>query len=243
VYGIRTLRNGSYTRTGIADSRAPDPLEPNETTDAAKGAYRIEYHIRSLHLALQQPVYLELRCEAADLMPRLARVALPYGVYVYSGGGADGLKPKKQAAKRAAHRGVPTIIGHLADYDEDGGDIADAFAEDAVAFADWHREYEEASGSLTIERLGLTLAQAQEHDLLDADGKAELDGLPVFVLDSLVRDWIESHLDPDIARTVIQAEPKMRAAVVRHLQRIMKKQPSFAQPDTDEDWAWARRQS
>ena len=32
-------------------------------------------------------------------------------------------------------------------------------------------------------RLGLTLRQAQEHDLLDADGKAELDGLPVPALE------------------------------------------------------------
>ena len=68
-------------------------------------------------------------------MPRIARVALPYGVHVYSGSGMDGLKPKKEAAERAAWRDVPTIIGHLADYDEHGGNIADAFAEDAIAFA------------------------------------------------------------------------------------------------------------
>jgi hypothetical protein len=32
----------------------------------------------------------------------------------------------------------------------------------------------------------------------------------------------------------------MRAEVVRHIQRIVKKQPSLTQPDTNEDWAWAR---
>jgi hypothetical protein len=47
----------------------------------------------------------------------------------------DGLKPKKEAAERAAQREVPTLIGHLADLDTAGGDIADAFAEDALAFA------------------------------------------------------------------------------------------------------------
>jgi hypothetical protein len=52
----------------------------------------------------------------------------------------DGLKPKKQAAYRAAWRDVPTIIGHLADYNKAGGNIADAFAEDSKAFCDWHRE-------------------------------------------------------------------------------------------------------
>jgi hypothetical protein len=226
----------------IADSRMPDPLAPTETSDAVNAAHVIASYIRRLWLARQagQPAYLELRCEAADLMPRVGRVALPYGVHVYSGGGSDGLKPKKEAAERAARRGVPTIIGHLADYDEDGGDIADAFAEDALAFTDWHRDNEDASGSLTIERLGLTLAQAREHELLDDDGKAELDGLPVAALDSLVRNWVEKYLDPDIARAVIQAEPKMRTEVARHAQRIVKKQPSLTQPDTDEDWAWAR---
>jgi hypothetical protein len=46
----------------------------------------------------------------------------------------DGLKPKKEAAERAARRSVPTLIGHLADCDLKGGDIHDAFAEDAIAF-------------------------------------------------------------------------------------------------------------
>jgi hypothetical protein len=209
----------------ISDSRAPDPLAPNETEDAEMEAWAIAGSIERLWLARQagQPVYLELRCEAEDLMQRIARVALPYGVHVYSGSGADGLKPKKEAATRAARRAVPTIIGHIADYDRHGGDIADAFAEDAIAFCDWHHEYECYDGSLSIERLALTREQALEHDLLDRDGKAEVDGLPVPVLDALVRDWIEANSDPDIREAVIEAEPKMHADVARHLQRIMKK--------------------
>ena len=84
----------------ISDSRAPDPLGPNETEDAEMEAWAIAGSIERLWLARQagQPVYLELRCEAEDLMQRIARVALPYGVHVYSGSGADGLKPKKEAA-------------------------------------------------------------------------------------------------------------------------------------------------
>ena len=45
---------------------------------------------------------------------------------------------------------------------------------------------------------------------------------------------------PGIARAVIQAEPKMRTEVVRHIPRIVKKEPLLTQPDIDEDWAWAR---
>ena len=158
-------------------------------------------------------------------MPRVARVASPYGVPVYSGSGMDGLKPKKEAAARAARRSVPTIIGHLADYNVAGGNIADAFAEDAIEFANWHREEEDAPGSVSVVRLALIREQALEHDLLDRDGKAELDGLPVPVLDGIVRDWIEANSDPDIRQAVIESEPKLHADVVRHLKRILKETP------------------
>ena len=59
-------------------------------------------------------------------------------MWVYSARVAIRLKPKKEAAKRAAERTVPTLIGHLGDRDEDGNDIHDAFAEDGSAFTEWH---------------------------------------------------------------------------------------------------------
>jgi hypothetical protein len=203
----------------ISDSRAPEPLAPNEITDPELEATAIAAEIEALVNRRQagQKVYLEIRCEAADLMPRIARVALPYGVHVYSGGGYDGLKPKKEAAARAAWRDVPTKIAHLTDWNEYGRAIAVAFEEGAIAFCDWHREYKDAPGSLSVERLGLTKAQAKAHDLLDADGDAELDGLPVPALDKLVKDWIKSNSKASIRRKVIEAEPEMRLEVARHV--------------------------
>ena len=100
----------------ISDGRAPDPITPLEAPDADAAAHTVARYISNQMLARQR-VYLELRCEAQDLMPRIARVALPYGVTVHSGGGMDGLKPKKEAPERAAGRKVLTFIGHLADYD------------------------------------------------------------------------------------------------------------------------------
>ena len=132
------------------------------------------------------------------------------------------------------------MIGHLADYDTEGGDIADAFAEDAIAFSKWHREHESAPGSLSIVRLGLTRKQAQDHDLLDADGgqnrwsTCACARCPGARLD-------RNNLDPVIARSVVAAEPKIREDVARIAQRLVKKQSSSEQPDTGgEDWAWAR---
>jgi hypothetical protein len=238
--GERLVREG-----WISDARMPDPLTPTETVSARQAAENVAAYLRDLCLARQagQPVYLELRCEAQDLMQRIARVAHPYGVHVYSGSGSDGLKPKKEAAERAAGRNVPTIVGHLADLDDDGGDIADAFAEDAYAFTEWHRDYEGAKGSFDMKRLALTRKQALAHDLLDADGHAEVDGLPVPVLDAIVRRFIEAHLDPEIARAVVQAEPRMRTEAARLAMRRIKQNGGGAGNDQSSggaDWSWAR---
>jgi hypothetical protein len=206
----------------IADSRTPDPDEPFEFADAAAAADYVNSILGEMWLVRQagQPVYLELRCESQDLVPRVARIARPYGVPVYSGSGADALKPKKDAAKRAASRDVPTLIGHLADYDRAGGDIADAFYEDARAFNQWHIENEGAKGELHIDRIALTRDQAVAHDLLDSKGKAEIDGLPVTVLDGIVREFIKSNLYLDVLEEVIKAEPRMRARGVQRLRRL-----------------------
>jgi hypothetical protein len=208
----------------IADSRSPDPITPSETADAQEAAQTIVTYLKNLWLTRQagQSVYLEIRCEAADLMPRIARIAEPYGVPVHSGGGMDGLKGKKDAAQRAAERQVPTLVGHLADYDRAGGDIRDAFAEDVIAFVDWHFDYKGASGSVDIIRLGLTREQAIAHDLLDDDGKAELDGLPVPVLDALVVVFIETYMDLSILEAVKRAEPQMRAEAAKIALRLLK---------------------
>ena len=71
---------------------------------------------------------------------------------------------------------------------------------------------------------------------------AEIDGLPVAVLDALVREFIESHLDPAIQRTVVQADPKMRAEVVALISGTPPEDDDeINPPDTGEDWAWARQ--
>ena len=203
----------------ISDAHAPDPTGPSEVSDANQAAHIVLSYLDNLWLARQagQKIHLELRCEAADLIPRIVRIARPYGVWVYSGGGMDGLKPKKEAAERAAERKVPTIIGHLGDFDEAGGNIYNAFKEDVCAFVDWHREFQGAQGSLDVKRLALTRDQAVDHDLLDSHGKAELDGLPVPVLDAIVIKFIESHMDLKILKAVKNAEPAMRRAAIRLL--------------------------
>jgi hypothetical protein len=124
-------------------------------------------------------------CEAEELQPRLYRIAHEYGVKVYSGAGFDGLKGKRAFAERAMEREVPTVVLDVGDRDNHGENIFNAAAEDAVAWAG------DIGDQLSFRRIALTQAQAEEHDLLDAGGKAEVDALPVPVLDRLLIGAIE----------------------------------------------------
>ena len=107
---------GSYARIGWQTPDAPHPSSPGAETPNAAAARAVRACIRDLQLAgaSRTTLHLEIRCEAADLSPRIARAGAAYGVHVHSGGGMDGLKPKKEAAERAAQREVRTLIGHLA---------------------------------------------------------------------------------------------------------------------------------
>lgn len=148
-----------------------------------------------------QDVFVEVWCEAADLSGRLAVVADPYGVPVYSGGGFDGLKGKRAAAARAASRSVPTIALQIGDFDVHGGWIFGAVAEDAAAWVPSYLPDAPSSRSgpwtyrsgaervtlhdgdetvlLDVRRFAVTEAQIEAGLAeLDDDGKAEADQLP-----------------------------------------------------------------
>lgn len=162
-----------------------------------------------------QPVHIEILCEAEDLIPRLARIANPYGVEVYSGAGYGGLKGKRSFAERAQARGKPTVVLNISDRDKDGDAIYVAVAEGSVAWAgnvgavfelDWYEEAADQAalgkrvlrlgdacrGAIFFMRFALTEAQAADLGLLDADGKAEVDGAPVEVMDGWITEAIRA---------------------------------------------------
>ncbi len=68
--------------------------------------------------------------------------------------------------------------------------------------------------------------------------------MPVPVLDAMVRGFIESHLDRDIARKVVRAEPRMRAAAARLALREIRAPGAERQTahaaSGGEDWSWGR---
>jgi hypothetical protein len=81
-----------------------------------------------------QPVYVELWCEAAGMVPQLERVANQYSVPVYSTGGFSSVTVTYEIAERALGRDRPTVFLHVGDYDPSGESIFEAMTEDARQF-------------------------------------------------------------------------------------------------------------
>jgi hypothetical protein len=62
-----------------------------------------------------QKVRLVVICEAAGMVPQLARVANPFGVTIMSGGGFDSVTDKHKFAAALAGQGRLTIVLHIGD--------------------------------------------------------------------------------------------------------------------------------
>lgn len=217
-------RAGIISENWIEDTRAPVPAVPSyddgETAESLAASLAEWVRNPSLEYSPQegQETYLEVLVEAAGLISRLERVAAPYGVPVYSGGGYDGIKGKRAAGNRAARRDVPTVVLRVSDYDDHGLALARASSEDSIAWAE--RYYDAEPGWLSFERIALTEDQAADADLLDQFGKAEADGLPVQVMDQILTDAIESYQDAGIRQENIEraeAERERVPALVRGL--------------------------
>ena len=198
---VKMRRAGMVDESWIEDTRAPEPDAPYYSNATAED--RVESLLRQIRNPLitwdpqiGQESYIELAVEAAGLVGRIARIAGPYGVPVYSGGGFDGLKGKRAVAERAADREVPTVVLRISDYDTHGLRIAEAAAADSSAWSE--NEHGMPWDWLEFERIALTEDQAADAGVLDADGKAEADALPVQTMDAIVRDAIEARQDPAV---------------------------------------------
>ena len=179
----------------VADQRAPEPDIPESFRHAEDLAKQVASWAKGFTFDLQlgQELSVEVSCEAEGLIPRLARVAGDYGVPVYSGAGFDGLKAKRAFAERAGERDVPTVVLTIGDLDKHGGWIHQSSAEDSIAWSIHH--YKQPPGWLTFVRVAITKEQAIEYDVLDADGKAEADAIPVPAMDGILTEALDGLLD------------------------------------------------
>ena len=210
---VLARRAGIIPESWVADARAPDPITVASYDDADAFARLVAAEARAFRLDLQrgQPQHVEVWSEAEDLAPRLARVAGPYGVPVFAGGGYGGLKSRRQLAARALARDVPTVVGVVTDLDDDGRRIFASAAEDAAA---WAAAEGAPDGWLRFARLAVTVDQARTHDVLDPDGTAEADALPVPALDAIVVGWLDGLLVPAVPSVSASGEADQAAGFI-----------------------------
>ena len=167
-------------------------------------------------LASQQ-VQLEVWCEAAGMMPQLARVAHEYSVPVYSSSGFDSTTAKYSLAQRIWRLWKGTVVLHLGDFDPSGEALFAAVSEDVRAFVLEDRLT--AAVDVEFERVALTPNQIERFDLPRDDVKesshsptwawdysCQLEALPPDVVAAELRAAIERRFDLDRWRQDRRAE-------------------------------------
>jgi hypothetical protein len=167
-------------------------------------------------------------CEAAGMVPQLARIADPYGIAVLASGGFDSLTDKHRLAREWASRTQPTRVLHVGDFDPSGVCLFDVLAEDIGAFAEYY------GGDIDFVRIAVTREQARPYNLTSAPPKPtdnrrrhfggeatyQAEALDPRTLAAIVLDAIESRLDRGLYEQVLADEEEMRQAALSALDRI-----------------------
>lgn len=173
-----------------------------------------------------QPVAIELWCEAAGMVPQLARAAAPYSVPVYSTGGFSSVTVTYEIAQRALREDRPTVFLHVGDFDPSGESIFEAMSTDARYFV--LGEYPQ--DLLQPKRVALTEEQVEEYNLPTAPPKAsdsrsvnwigetcQAEALPPDLLAELVEEAIRDELDLDVYDALLEDEAEAREELLGHM--------------------------
>jgi hypothetical protein len=114
-------------------------VEPSKWEDAEDFLNSVRAGAEDLVLdrTAGQRTRLIVMCEAAGMVPQLARVAEPYGLPVISSGGFESVTEKHRLAEDlTAEDCRPAEVLHIGDHDPSGAHLFLALAEDVQAFAD-----------------------------------------------------------------------------------------------------------
>jgi hypothetical protein len=172
-----------------------------------------------------QPAVVELWVEANGMIPQVSRIAHPYGVTVYSGGGFNTIGAKHEAAERFVARDARTVVLHVGDLDPHGVSIFDALADDITEF--FIGDAWNTGDEPDFVRVAVTREQVEEHELPAEDvdpgkvvgmadwsgGAVQAEALDPPVLAEIVRQAIESHINLDVLAQRREDDDRARAEV------------------------------
>ena len=169
-----------------------------------------------------QKTRLTVVCEAAGMVPQLARVANRYGITVMSSGGFDSVTEKHKFAVEAANDERPTEVLHIGDHDPSGAHMCLAYYEDIEAFA------RALGGEVTVSRLAVTPEQIARYDLPTAPPKptdrrafvgqtCQAEALAPDVLASILREAIEARIGGRAYARVLARERRVQRDLLNRL--------------------------
>ena len=191
-----------------------------------------------LNRQIGQPVYTIMACEAAGMVPQLAREAHPFGVSVMSGGGFDSITAKHDLAKEIAASDRPVRLLHIGDYDPSGVHVFNALDEDVRAFLTRFnpdaRIIPERVAILPehVARFSLQTAPAKTTDNRRFDGigddptaTVQAEALAPDDLAALVRAALRSGWDERAEARLAEREQAERERLQRWLTRSLRRGP------------------
>jgi len=150
-----------------------------------------------------QPLKQIVLCEAAGMLPQLARVANDFGVEVVSSGGFNSLTAKHDLASLISAEGKPVIIQHIGDFDPSGVHVYQSLADDVTAFVD------KLGGEVSFRRLAVTPVHISRLNLaaaptkttdnrsFDGQGTVQAEAIPPDQLAQILKDALASNFDFD----------------------------------------------
>ena len=162
-----------------------------------------------------QPARLLLLCEAAGMVPQLARAVEDYGLPVISSGGFESVTEKHALALDLARHDEPVEVLHIGDHDPSGAHLFLALAEDVEAFGLRYRL------DVTFTRLAVTPEQMIELALPTAPAKAtdnrafegetcQAEAIAPDDLARIIQEAIDERLDLDAYADVLGREQAIR---------------------------------
>jgi hypothetical protein len=222
-------RRGRLIPMSAIRDDGPQVVAPQLWRSGDEWLEAVRYGAKHLRLTPwdDQPIYLEVICEAGGMVPMLAQVADPYGVTVRSGGGFDSISAKHDLAVHYAKQGKPVVVLHVGDYDPSGEALWLNLSEDVGAFCS------AMGGAMTVRRIAVTPHHQQAYGLPTAPPKrsdkrgcftdsftVQAEALPPDVLQALVRDAISAELDHSTLQTTERLQEQVREQLSQQLQGV-----------------------
>jgi hypothetical protein len=170
-----------------------------------------------------QKTRLVVTCEAAGMVPQLARVADPLGITAMSSGGFESVTEKYNFAAELADHDRPTEVLDIGDHDPSGAHKYLSYAEDIQAFA------RELGGEVSFTRLAVIPEQIIRFRLPTAPPKltdrrafsgetCQAEALAPDVLALIQRSAIEARIDRRAYDRVLARERRIRRELGKRFQ-------------------------